>query len=312
MSRALLILGPTASGKSALALALAERMDGEIVNADSMQVYADLRVLTARPTAEDEARVPHHLYGHVDAATRYSAGAWLRATTSALADIAARGKTQIVVGGTGLYFRALTDGLDDIPEPPREMRAELEARAAREGPVALHAELAALDPQGAAQIEPRDAPRIVRALSVMLHSGQPIASWRTGASPSAHPAFLRIALMPERAPLYAAIDSRFAAMVAGGAVDEARSFLARGLDPGLPAMKAHGLPRLAAHLRGEISMSEACDLAAQDTRQYAKRQFTWIANQTPDWPRVSAASLDERVAHVCALWKALDGTPGAN
>jgi tRNA dimethylallyltransferase len=314
--RALLILGPTASGKSALALALAERLGGEIVNADSMQVYADLRVLTARPSPEEEARVPHHIYGVVDAATRFSAGAWLRTATPVLADIAARGKTAIVVGGTGLHFRALTEGLDDIPEPPAALRAALEARAAADGPEVLHAELAARDSDGAARIRPRDTPKIIRALSVLQHTGRPIDSFRTGRqraeAPTAGRPPLGVALTPPRADLYRAIDARFAAMLSGGALEEARALMARGLDPALPAMKAHGMPWLMAHLRGEMTLAEAAALAARDTRRYAKRQFTWIANQTPDWPRIASTGLEDRIAHVCTLLKALDGQAGAN
>jgi tRNA dimethylallyltransferase len=309
--RAVLILGPTASGKSALALALAERLGGEIVNADSMQVYADLRVLTARPTPAEEARAPHHLYGVVDAATTYSVGAWLRAARPVIAGIAARDATPIVVGGTGLYFRALTEGLDDIPEPPAQMRADLIARAAREGPQALHAELAALDPEGAGRIEPRDAPRIVRALGVRLHTGEPIARWRSGKAAQPVDA-VRIALTPPREPLYGAIEARFAAMLEAGALEEARALASRHLDPTLPAMKAHGMPWLAAHLRGEMTLEAAAALGVRDTRRYAKRQFTWIANQTPDWPRIAVEGLEGRVAHVLALQKALDRPSEAN
>lgn len=308
MSRALLIMGPTASGKSALALALAERLGGEIVNADSMQVYDGLRVLTARPTPEEEAQAPHHLYGTVDPGVRYSVGAWLRAVTPLLADIAARGRTPIVVGGTGLYFHALTRGLDDIPEPSAEVRAALMARVAGEGVEALHAELARRDPPLAARIGVRDGPRIVRALAVHEATGASIADWRRGAAPALErDRWLGVALTPPRAPLYAAIEARFDAMIAAGALEEVRALLALNLDPTLPVMKAHGAPWLAAHLRGEMRQEAAIALAQRDTRRYAKRQFTWIAHRMEGWERVTATSLLERTGHVHALIAALDG-----
>ncbi len=306
-------MGPTASGKSALALALAARLGGEIINADSMQVYADLRVLTARPSPAEEAQAPHHLYGGVDAATRFSTGAWLRAAHAKLAEIAERGATPIVVGGTGLYFRALTHGLVDIPEPPPKLREALEADLAAEGPEIQHAHLTALDPLAAAAISPRDGQRILRALAVRLTTGVSIVDWWRGTRPIL-PAggWLGVALHPPRPALYDAIDRRFEQMVAAGALEEAERLLARGLDPGLPAMKAHGMPWLAAHLRGEMMLEEAAAFSARDTRRYAKRQFTWIAHQAEDWPVVAERDLEGRIAHVCALWNALDGRPEAN
>lgn len=306
-------MGPTASGKSALALALAARLGGEIVNADSMQVYADLRVLTARPTPAEEAQAPHHLYGVVDAATRYSTGAWLRAAHARMADIAGRGRTPIVVGGTGLYFRALTHGLVEVPEPPANMRAAIEADFAAEGPEVQHAHLAALDPVAAAGISPRDAPRIMRALLVRLTTGISIVDWRRGTRPVlSRGAWVGVALTPEREALYGAIDARFTAMLQAGALEEARALAARGLDPALPAMKAHGMPWLAAHLRGEMALEEAAALAARDTRRYAKRQFTWLAHQAEDWPRLAETALEGRLAHVLALWNEVDAAVGAN
>lgn len=313
MPRPVLILGPTASGKSALALALARRLDGEIVNADSMQVYRDLRVLTARPDVAEEAQAPHHLYGVVDAAVRFSTGAWLRAARAAIADIDGRGRTPIVVGGTGLYFRALTEGLDDIPEPPEDLRAGLAARMAQRGPEILHEELAALDPEAAGKIMPRDAPRVLRALAVRLATGRSILRWRVGARPPAGAgAPVRMALTPPRPALYAAIDERFSTMLAQGALEEVRALAARALDPALPVMKAHGMPWLSAHLRGEMSLEQASELARRDTRRYAKRQFTWIAHQTPDWPAIAETELEGRVAHVLALRQALDRADEVN
>lgn len=296
MARAFLIMGPTASGKSALGLALAERLDGEIVNADSMQVYRDFRVLTARPSAAEEALVSHHLYGHVDAASLYSTGRWLADALAAIADIEARGKTPILVGGTGLYFKALTQGLADIPAADPDTRAALRERAEREGAPALHAELMRRDPETAARIEPNDAPRILRALEVLETTGESISALHANTKPALAPeAWRGVALTPDREKLYARINARFDAMLEAGALDEVRVFAARALDPTLPAMKAHGAPALMAHLRGELSLEAAAEIGKRDTRRYAKRQFTWIAGQMPDWPRIAASDLTARV-----------------
>lgn len=295
MTRALLIMGPTASGKSALALALAERIGGEIVNADSMQVYRDFRVLSARPSPEEERQAPHHLYGHVDAAERYSTGRWLTDALAAIAEIRVRNKTPILVGGTGLYFKALTQGLAEMPDVDPEQRAALIARAEREGAPALHAELAALDPQTAARLEPNDAPRIIRALEVIEATGESITSFQASTKPAlaAHE-WRGLALTPDRDALYASITTRFDKMLEQGALDEVRTFAARNLDPTLPAIKAHGAPALSAYLRGEMSLQAATEIGRRDTRRYAKRQFTWIANQMPDWPRIAAPELPRR------------------
>jgi len=296
MSRALLIMGPTASGKSALALALAERIGGEIVNADSMQVYRDFRVLTARPSVEEEAQAPHHLYGHVDAAQLYSTGRWLADALAAIVDIRGRGKTPILVGGTGLYFKALTEGLADIPAADPELRAALRERAEREGAPVLHAELAVRDAVTAARLEPNDAPRILRAFEVLETTGESISVLQANTKPAlARDEWAGVALTPERGPLYASINARFEKMLAEGALDEVRAFAARGLDPALPATKAHGAPALSAHLRGEISLEDAAEIGKRDTRRYAKRQFTWIGGQMPDWPRIVEAGLRLRL-----------------
>ncbi len=301
MTRALLIMGPTASGKSALALALAERLGGEIVNADSMQVYRDFRILTARPSLEEEAQAPHHLYGHVDAGALYSTGRWLSDALVAIADIQARGRMPILAGGTGLYFKALTEGLADIPAADPETRAELRARAEREGAAALHAELAARDPVTAARLEPNDAPRILRALEVLETTGESISALHAATKPAlARGAWAGVALTPERDALYASINARFEKMLEAGALDEVRAFAGRGLDPALPAMKAHGAPALMAHLRGELSLDEAAEIGRRDTRRYAKRQFTWIGGQMPDWPRIAVEALPERIEAVFA------------
>ena len=302
MKPALLIMGPTASGKSALALAIAERIGGEIVNADSMQVYRDFRVLTARPTIEEEAQAPHRLYGHVDAAERYSAGRWLSDALAAIAEIRARDKTPILVGGTGLYFKALTQGLAEMPSVDPELRAAFTDRVAKEGAAALHAELMGLDPQIAARLEPNDAPRIIRALEVFETTGESIAAFQANTKPAlASPEWRGLALMPDRAALYAAINMRFENMLEQGALEEVRAFAARDLDPTLPAVKAHGAPALGAYLRGELTLTQAAEVGQRDTRRYAKRQFTWIANQMHDWPRVVEAGAAARLERALAL-----------
>lgn len=303
--RTLLIMGPTASGKSALALALADEIGGEIVNADSMQVYRDFRILTARPSPEEAARAPHHLYGHIDAGDHYSTGRWLTDALAAIAAISERGKAPILVGGTGLYFKALTEGLADIPAADPEVRAALRARAEKEGAQALYAELAQVDLQTASRLEPNDAPRILRALEVLETCGESITTLQANTKPAlSRDAWTGFALTPDREPLYAGINARFDSMLSAGALDEVRAFAARSLDPALPAMKAHGAPALMAHLRGELSLNDAAEIGKRDTRRYAKRQFTWIANQMADWPRIAALGVDARVSAVMSQLKA--------
>jgi len=283
---AILIAGPTASGKSALALALAEKIGGIIVNADSMQVYRDLRLITARPTPAEEARVPHRLYGHVDAGENYSVGRWCRDVGTVLAEIERQGRVAILVGGTGLYFKALTTGLAAVPPIPAEIRGQVRARMASEGAAALHGELARLDPVTAQRLMLNDRSRIARALEVVLATGRSLTDWHREGLPalvdSARAA--KIFLTCERKQLVARIEARFAAMLEAGALDEVRALERRQLDPLLPAMKAHGVPWLIRHLHGEISLDEAAAGAIMDTRRYAKRQLTWFRNQMTDWP----------------------------
>jgi tRNA dimethylallyltransferase len=282
-----LIAGPTASGKSALALRLAETLGGEVVNADSMQLYADLRLLSARPSAEDEARAPHHLYGVADAAETWSVGRWLDAARDALAGIAARGRTAIVVGGTGLYFRALTQGLAEIPPTPEPVRSQARADYARLGEDAFRARLAGLDPLAAARIAPGDRQRLLRAYEVAAATGRPLNAWQASTAPTLDAGGWRaVAIAPPRDALYARCDLRLETMLRHGALDEVKALVARGLDPELPAMKALGVRELAAHLAGQLSLAKALALAQQETRRYAKRQGTWFRNQTPDWPRL--------------------------
>lgn len=291
-----LIQGPTGSGKSALALALAERLQASIVNADALQVYADWRVLSARPSVDEEARAPHLLFGHIDAAERYSVGRWLRDAVEALRALQEQGKRVIVVGGTGLYFRALTQGLAEIPDMPEEVSRAIAARIESEGTEALHAELRAIDPDSAARISPGDPTRILRALAVFEAFGETITALQARTAPPLPEArFCGLALTPPRASLYNAINARFGGMIEAGALEEARLLLARDLPPELPAMKAVGAPPLFAHLRGEMSLDDAIALGARDTRRYAKRQFTWVSNQTPDWPKLEMPGLEARI-----------------
>jgi len=268
-----------------LALKLAERLGGVIVNADSMQVYRDLRVVTARPTPAEEARVPHRLYGHVDAARRYSVGAWRLDAAAALAVAEGEAKVAILVGGTGLYFETLTKGLAAIPPTPDDIRAAVKARLDTEGAAALHAELMQRDPTVARRLMPGDRSRIARALEVILATGRSLADWqRDGMPPPLDAAqAIKVFLDPDRAALKRRIETRFAAMLAAGALDEVRALAERGLDPALPAMKAHGVPWLIRHLRGEITLAQATAAGVRDTWRYTKRQATWFRNRMPGW-----------------------------
>ena len=281
--KAILIAGPTASGKSGLALALAEQLGGTIVNADSMQVYGDLRVITARPTPDEEARVPHRLYGHVDAAENYSVGRWLSDVRPVLDEVRASGRVPIFTGGTGLYFKAMTQGLSAVPPIPAEVRERVRARLSAEGPTALHAELLRRDPSS--PIKPGDRTRIARALEVLEATGRPLSDWhREGLPPLIEASSaVTVFLSPERDELRRRIDARFDSMLQAGALDEVRALAGRKLDPLLPAMKAHGVPWLIRCLNGELSLPEAAEGGKNDTRRYTKRQFTWARHQLPDW-----------------------------
>jgi tRNA dimethylallyltransferase len=284
-NKPVLIAGPTASGKSALALDLARASGGVVINTDSMQVYRDLRVLTARPTADEETAVPHRLYGHVDAAINFSAGAWVTDAAKMLDEARAQNRTPIFVGGSGLYFKALTRGLSAVPPIPPEIRDDVRARLERDGVEALHAELSRRDPVSAERLKVRDRTRIARALEVVEATGRSLTDWhREGLPPLLPPGeFIALFLSPEREALYARIDARFDAMVKAGALDEVAALAARHLDPLLPAMKAHGVPVLIRHLRGELSLEEAATIGRADTRHYAKRQFTWFRHQLPEF-----------------------------
>jgi tRNA dimethylallyltransferase len=281
-----LIAGPTASGKSAYALDLARRIGGEIVNADSMQLYRGLRILTAAPSEEDKAEAPHHLYGVADPEEAWSVGRWLRAATETLADIRSRGRPAVIVGGTGLYFHALTQGLAEVPAVPEAVRGEVQDRYVRDGEAAFRAALAVQDPAAAQRIAPGDRQRLVRAAAVLAATGKPLSAWQaeTGAPLLAH--YEARVLEPHRETLYTRCDARFDAMLEAGALEEAKAISALELSPELPAMKALGLPQLIRHLKGELTLEDAAAEAKLQTRRYAKRQLTWFRNQTPDWPRL--------------------------
>jgi tRNA dimethylallyltransferase len=299
-AKAVLIAGPTASGKSALALELARAAGGVIINADSMQVYRDLKVITARPTPEQEAAAPHRLYGHVDAAVNFSAGRWVADAASALADARGQNRLPIFAGGSGLYFKALTRGLSAVPAIPPEIRDGVRARLERDGVEALHAELAQRDPVIAERLKPRDRTRIARALEVVEATGRSLTDWhRDGLPPLLPPGtFNALFLAPERDGLYARIDARFEAMLAAGALQEVERLAARQLAPLLPAMKAHGVPALIRHLQGEIGLEQAAEIGRADTRHYAKRQFTWFRHQLPEFQWVKPEEARGRLSEV--------------
>jgi len=274
---ALFVVGPTASGKSALALAIAERLGGAIINADSMQLYRELHIITARPSAADAARAPHLLYGVREAAEAASVAWWREAALKAMEEARAAGRLPIICGGTGMYCAALTQGIAAIPPIPPPAREEARRLLAEEGPAALHARLAAEDPASAARLRPSDSQRLARAWEVWRGTGRGIAAWQAEASASPSPfLFAAILLDPPRAELRAAIAQRWAAMIEAGAAEEVRALLAQGLDPSLPAMRAHGVPELSAMLAGKLTAEEASARAILATGQYTKRQATWF------------------------------------
>jgi tRNA dimethylallyltransferase len=299
---AVLIAGPTASGKSALALELAQKTGGVVINADSVQVYRDLRVITARPTPEEEARVAHRLYGHVDAGVNFSAGAWVADAGRVLAEARAQNRLPIFVGGTGLYFKALTRGLSAVPPIPPEIRDGVRTRLERDGVEALHAELSRRDPASAERLKPRDRARVARAVEVVEATGRSLTDWHREGLPPLLPRgqFRALFLEPERDALYARIDARFDAMLKAGALGEVAKLAARKLDPLLPAMKAHGVPALIRHIRGELALQQAAAIGRADTRHYAKRQFTWFRHQLPEFEWVSPEAAKEWLDRIAA------------
>lgn len=286
---AVLITGPTASGKSALALDWARRTGGVVVNADSMQVYDTLHVLTARPSDADMEGVEHMLYGHVPAAASYSTGAWLRDMAALLGRLRAQGRVPVIVGGTGLYFKALTEGLAEMPAVPDEVRFAVRRRLEERGAPALHDELAEVDPDSAARLNPMDGQRIARALEIHEATGTPLSRYQAEtAPPLIDPARARkMVVLPDRALLAKRIDTRFRAMLDGSAIPEVEALLSLGLPDTVPVMRAIGVPEIAAYLDGRLSLEEVIERGAAATRQYAKRQMTWFRNQMDDnWERI--------------------------
>jgi tRNA dimethylallyltransferase len=288
---AILIAGPTASGKSGAALELAARFGGTIINADSMQVYRELRVLTARPSESEEASAPHRLYGTVSAAEAYSVGRWLEDVASAIEAANDSGSLAIIVGGTGLYFKALTEGLAPVPDIPPEIRARWRDEAERLGRSGLLKELVARDPGIAPRLLGSDTQRLVRALEVVDATGISLAEWQgTNTPPILDPAqTLRLVVAPEREPLYAAIDARFDKMLEHGVLEEVERLIAQRLEPSVPAMRAHGLRELAAYLVGAVGREEAVAKVKTESRRYAKRQMTWLRRFMTDWDWVPNA-----------------------
>jgi len=287
---AILITGPTASGKSALAVELARSHDGVVINADSMQVYDTLRVLTARPSYEDMEGIPHHLYGHIPAGQAYSTGAWLREATDLVERLRGEGRLPVFVGGTGLYFKALIGGLSDMPAIPSEIRSRLRARLLAEGAEVLHRELADRDDAVAKSLNPQDGQRIVRALEVIEATGQSIAAYqgKTGPVLIDPDRARKIVVLPDRHVLHQRINGRFEKMLAMGAEEEVRSLLALGLSLDMPVMKAIGVSQIAAMFKGEMTREAVLETGAAATRQYAKRQMTWFRNQMDEsWERLS-------------------------
>lgn len=282
-----LLAGPTASGKSRRALEMAQRTGAVIINADSQQLYADLQVLSARPSSEEEALAEHQLYGVADAGEAWSVGRWCRAVMPVLADLATEGRPALLVGGTGLYFTALTTGLADIPDVPVEVRDAAGAAFDADGEADFRHRLARVDPAAEARIEAGDRQRLTRAWAVARHTGRALSDWTADTTPLLPPgSWTGLVVEPERKALYANCDLRVAQMVEAGALDEVRALVARGLDPALPAMKAVGVREFAAHLAGETTLAAAVEATRQATRNYAKRQLTWFRNQTPGWARV--------------------------
>ena len=296
-ARIILLAGPTASGKSALALRWAQEIGARVINADSMQVYRGLRVLTARPSEAEEAEAEHALYGHVDAADAYSVGRWLADIAPLLKDT----RPAVVVGGTGLYFEALIRGLAQMPDIPAEVRQLWRTRGEAEPAEALHAVLTARDPVMAARLRPSDRQRVLRALEVLEGTGRSLAEWQDAPTQPLlrEDETARFVLAPPRDWLRARIAERFGVMMEQGALDEVRALAARGLDPSLPAMRALGMKPLSGHLAGKLGLDAAVGRAVTETRQFAKRQETWFRNRFSAWRRLDPRADNAKVADEC-------------
>ena len=294
------LAGPTASGKSAAAIALAQHLKdvggGVIINADSMQVYRELQIITARPDAEEEKQAPHRLYGVLSGSERCSVARWRDMAVPEINDAHRRGKWPILVGGTGLYFKVLEEGIAEVPDIPDNVLAEISDRHADLGPDAFYAEFQERDPDGAARIRASDRQRVIRAAAVLAATGKTLGTWQAAGNKvgGLDMPLIRMALMPSRDVLYARCDTRAGEMFASGAQDEVRALLEMELDPGLPIMKAVGVPEIARYQRGDVDLETALAEAQQSTRRYAKRQMTWIRNQMKDW-KIIAEQDSERI-----------------
>jgi tRNA dimethylallyltransferase len=301
-TRVIVIAGPTASGKSALALGVAQALDGTIINADSMQIYRDLAAVTARPGADDLARAPHRLYGVLDGAELCSAARWAELARIEIAATATAGRLPILCGGTGLYLRTLLHGIAPVPAIPDEIRQAARQLHAQLGGAAFRVELARFDPGGAARLEPGDSQRLIRAYEVVVATGMSLGAWQR-AQPSVPSGLdpVIFTLLPPREALYGAIDARFAGMVEAGALDEVRRLMARGLDPALPVMKAVGVPELAAYLAGDLPLEAAIAAAQQASRRYAKRQFTWFRHQLPGALAINEKYSVDLLGRICQI-----------
>jgi tRNA dimethylallyltransferase len=299
----IVIAGPTASGKSAAALDVAEEFDGALINADSMQVYRELRILTARPGFPATARVPHLLYGCLSAAESCSVGKWLGMADRAIHEVRAMGRLPVIVGGTGLYIKALLEGLVPVPTVPDRVRLRARELHADIGAERFHERLAEIDPQAAARIRPTDTQRSIRAYEVARGTGRPLSDWQRDKGPGSPVSgrFANVILMPPRETLYAAVDARFQAMVDEGALEEVQALRQLRLDPDCPAMKAVGVRELAAHIHGETTLEKALESAQRATRHYAKRQFTWLRHQAADGFLLSAQYSESRKEEIFAF-----------
>lgn len=288
MKPVIFIAGPTASGKSAWAVQIAKRHGGEIINADSMQVYSDLQILSARPTQSEMEDVPHHLFGHIEGHIRYSTGQWLREVQPVILECLARDAMPILTGGTGLYFKALMDGLAQIPAISDDVFNHVKQRLDDHGVASLRLEAERIDPVSTARVLGNDPQRLSRILSVYEETGRSLTDWHDNTRPVIPKQFCRCAvLMPERAGLYARINARFADMIHNGGLDEAKAVFAKGYDSSLPMMKAIGLQQLGPYLAGTMNLSESIELASRETRRLAKRQYTWFRGQGDKWTKIT-------------------------
>ncbi len=291
--RVLILAGPTASGKTALSLHAARHLDGEIINADSMQLYHGLPIISAQPSESERAAVPHHLFAMLDPGERCSVGRWSRAALDVIEGVQARGRVPILVGGTGLYFKALLAGLAPVPEIPDAVTAQVAALYDAGGIDALRAEADTVDPVASARIADGDRQRLMRVICVARATGTALSDLQAQTQPLLDPdTALSVVIQPERDALYQRIEARFDRMMDAGGLEEAQAMAVRGLSADLPAMKAVGLPPLLAHLAGDLSLDDAIEIAKRDSRRYAKRQFTWFSNQHGDWPRVRTLDPD--------------------